>query len=126
MWGPLAIRAEIARTEQCLGQGGPGGHMAGLSMDLWKYYDLVGAPTAIDFLQQLGLHQGVARALRSFYAAHWRLMSINGVTAPGLRAKQSVLQGCAWSNPCAAAYATAWAVWVESRARVHTYSYADH
>ena len=92
--------------------------MAGISMDLWKYYDLIDAPTAISFLEKLGLHQGVATALRSFYAANWRLMSINGVPAPGFRAKQSVLQGCAWSNPLAAAIDVAWSCHVERQAKV--------
>ena len=75
VWGPMALRAEIARAEQALlgGQepdperdpeGRLGGHMAGLSMDLWKYYDLIDAPTAISFLEKLGLHSGVATALR--------------------------------------------------------------
>ena len=52
-------------------------------------------------------------------------MSINGACGEGFHSKQSVLQGCAWSNPCAAAYATAWAQWVEPQAEVHAYSYAD-
>ena len=135
MWGPLAIRAEIARAEETLasqrqlqrgGAGQPsapaGGHMGGISMDLWKYYDLVDAPVAIGFLERLGLHQGVATALRAFYTSLWRMMSINGACAPGFTSKQSVLQGCAWSNPCAAAIAVAWSGWVEEQGKVHTYT----
>ena len=29
--------------------------MGGVSMDLWKYYDPIDVPTAIEFLEQLGL-----------------------------------------------------------------------
>ncbi len=82
--------------------------MAGLAMDLWKYYDMVDALVALDFLQRLGFHQGVRTALRSDYENPSRCMTMNGVRGPKFRSKQSVLQGCAWSNPCAAAYAVAW------------------
>ena len=34
------------------------GQLAGLSMDAWKYYDLIGEPLAIGFLEQLGLQKG--------------------------------------------------------------------
>ena len=67
--------------------------MGGISMDLWKYYGLVDAPVAIPFWDKLGLHEGVSRALRSFYERRWRVMSINGVRAPGVTPKQAVLQG---------------------------------
>ena len=110
MWGPIALRAEVARGEQGLEEAGAdvdGGHMGGLSMDLWKYYDLVDAPTAIGFLEKMGLDSKVATALRSFYGGLWRITSINGACGQGFAAHQSVLQGCAWSNPCAAAIAVA-------------------
>ena len=68
-------------------------------MDLWKYYDLVDAPVSISFLEALGLHEGVAQALRSCYEQLWRIASINGVCAQGFRPTQSVLQGCAWCTP---------------------------
>ena len=87
-------------------------------MDLWKYYDLVDAPVALDFLQQLGLHHGVYTALSSFYAHLRRYITINGVCGPSFRSKPIVLQGCAWSNPLAAAMDVAWSCFVEQQAKL--------
>ena len=77
--------------------------MAGISMDLWKFYDLIDAPTAIGFLQDMGLSDRVAVPLRAFYDRLWRIMSLNGAASDGFKSTQSVLQGCAWRNPLAAA-----------------------
>ena len=107
----MAEHRQVLRGRAGLPSSPAGGHLGGISMDLWKYYDLVDAPVAIGFLEQLGLHKGVATALRAFYSSLWRMLPINGACAPGFTSKQSVLQGCAWSNPCATAYAVAWAAW---------------
>ena len=85
----------------------------------------LGVPLAIDFLVEMGLSPRVEAPLRNFYDRLWRIMSLNGAASDGFKSTQSVLQGCAWSNPCAAAYAVAWAKWVEAKAAVLAYSYAD-
>ena len=53
-------------------------------MDLWKFYDLIDAPTAISFLQEMGLSDKVAKPLQNFYERLWRIMSLNGAAADGL------------------------------------------
>ena len=105
-------------------QGKPG-LLAGLSADLWKFYDLIDPNVAIDFLSDLGLAPEVERPLRSFYGQLTRIMSLNGVVGDSFRSFQAVLQGCAWSNPLAQAYGTAWAYHVEAQAKVSALSYAD-
>ena len=92
--------------------------MGGVSMDLWKFYDLIDAPVAIEFLKKMGLSDRVAKPLHAFYDKLWRIMSLNGAAGAGFRSIQSVLQGCAWSNPLAASIGTAWACFVEQQAKV--------
>ena len=82
-------------------------------MDLWKFYDLIDAPAALDLLSAMGLSPRVATALENFYTRLWRIMTINGVADEGFKSAQSVLQGCAWSNPLALALGTLWADFVE-------------
>jgi hypothetical protein len=117
VWGPIALRAEAAKST--------GDPLGGISADLWKYYDLISPEIALGFLESLGLSSRVALPLKAFYRDLFRFMSLNGVTAPGFRSSQAVLQGCAWSNPLAFAIAFAWASRVEEAAAVWAYFYAD-
>jgi hypothetical protein len=117
VWGPIALRAEAAKST--------GDPLGGISADLWKYYDLISPEIALGFLESLGLSSRVALPLKAFYRDLFRFMSLNGVTAPGFRSSQAVLQGCAWSNPLAFAIAFAWASRVEETAAVWAYFYAD-
>ena len=99
--------------------------LAGFSADLWKFFDLVNPQAAIQLLGAVGLDQGVACALKSFYAEFGRIMTLNGVAGKKWFAHQSVLQGCAWSNPLTVVLGTLWGFFVEHRAKVAAYTYAD-
>ena len=52
-------------------------------------------------------------------------MTLNGIAGRKWFAHQSVLQGCAWSNPLTVVLGTPWACHVENSARVAAYTYAD-
>ena len=67
----------------------------------------------------------MAVPLRAFYDNLTRILSINGVVGKPFRSLQSVLQGCAWSNPLAAAIDVAWSCYVERQAKVAAFTYAD-
>ena len=113
----MGARAEVARAE--------GRPLAGFSTDLWKFFDLVNPQAAIQLLEAVGLDEGVACALRSFYAELGRFMTLNGVAGRKWFAQQSVLQGCAWSNPLTVVLGTLWACYVEASAKVAAFTYAD-
>ena len=117
IWGALGLRSEVARSE--------GRPLAGFSADLWKFFDLVNPQAAIQLLEAVGLDEGVACALKSFYAELGRIMTLNGVAGKKWFAHQSVLQGCAWSNPLTVVLGTLWAYFVEHSAQVAAYTYAD-
>ena len=110
----MGIRAEVARAE--------GRPLAGFSADLWKFFDLVNPQAAIRLLETVGLDEGVGKALRSFYDELGRIMTLNGIAGKKWFAHQSVLQGCAWSNPLTVVLGTLWACHVDDSARVAAYT----
>ena len=99
--------------------------LAGLSADLWKFFDLVDAPTAISFLELLGLHDRVSDPLRDFYQRVHRTLTVGGFAGPSFSPHQSILQGCAWSGPLSVVYGTVWALFVEAHSKAKALSYAD-
>ena len=113
----MGIRAEVARAEER--------PLAGFSADLWKFFDLVNPQAAIQLLETVGLDPGVGEALKSFYSELGRFMPLNGVAGKKWFAHQSVLQGCAWSNPLTVVLGTLWGHFVEQSAQVAAYTYAD-
>ena len=99
--------------------------LGGFSADLWKFFDLVDPVAAIGLLLELGLDEGVGRALIDFYAQLTRILTLNGIAGPKWKSAQSVLQGCAWSNPLTVVLGTVWALHVERSSRTAAYTYAD-
>ena len=59
--------------------------LAGLSADLWEFFDPVDPEAAIGPLAELGLDRGVENAPRDFYRQLQRIVALNGVAGHSWR-----------------------------------------